>query len=549
MPGVVYPDPERLRKYVEAGALGTQTLGQAFHAAAVRFASRVAIRSSLTGKHYTYAQLDELSDRFGAALLDLGLVPRDRVIFQVGNVEELFFCVHGCFKAGLIPVATLPNHREQEIGFLAQHTGARAHIVQSDFRRGDLPEFARAMARQHRSLEHLITVRGAMDGAASFEDLISRQNGSDARRRLEDLRIDPFDVAIFQLSGGTTGVPKVIPRFHNEYLYNMERWAAASAYDESTVAYWPLPIIHNAGLVCGPGPVHLYGGSVVLQDSLEPQALLETMQREKVTVTALTIPLIVRILDAGIVRNYDLSSLRDFISAGEAELVERELGTSAYHLFGMSEGLCMRTQPEHPEAARMRTVGTPLSPFDEIRLLVPGSDIEVPEGEVGELCCRGPYTIRGYYDAEDHNRRAFTADGFYRSGDLMRAHRIGETTYYSFEGRIKDNIDRGGEKISAEEIERLIIDHPAVREVAVIGVPDREFGERVCACIIPEPSAAVPDVESLRTFLTERGLAKYKCPERVEIVATFPVTRVGKVSKPDLRRDIAARIAASVTSK
>ena len=545
LPGVVYPDATRLSQYVQAGLLGRVPLGQAFHEAACRAATRVAIVNHESGQRLTYAELDQLSDRFGAALLDLGLKPRDRVVFQIGNIEELFVCLYGCFKAGLIAIATLPNHREQEIGFIADFTQARAHIVQASFRRGDLPAFAQAMAARCPSLEHQIVVGGdGTEPGHAFAGLIAGQDAGSARHRLEQLDVDPFDVAIFQLSGGTTGIPKIIPRFHNEYLYNMEAWADASGYDSSTVVYWPMPIIHNAGLVCGAAPVHLRGGCAVVQQSLEPAAMLDAMARARVTTTVAPIPLIVRMIDAGIIRDYDLSSVRDFITAGETQLVERELKVPGFHLFGMSEGLCMRTRPDHAERARWFTVGQPLSAMDEVRLLHPGTEDAVETGEVGELCCRGPYTISGYYNADEHNRKAFTSDGFYRSGDLMRAHEIDGQLFYSFEGRIKDNIDRGGEKISAEEVERLVLEHPAVREVAVIGMPDREFGERVCACIIPEAGHAVPSVEALRDFLVERGLAKYKCPERVEGVATFPVTKVGKVSKPDLKKDIAAKLLA-----
>lgn len=541
LPGVVYPDPERLSAYLSAGILTTETLGQAFHAAAVRFADDVAIVSRNSGRRFTYAEMDRLSDRYGAALLDIGLRPRDRIIFQIGNVEDLFFCLYGCFKAGIIPIATLPNHREQEIGFLADFAEARAHIVQGNFRRGDLPQFAKAMAGKHPGIEHTLTVCGG-DVGLRLEDLAADQDPDDARKRLEALDLDPFDVAIFQLSGGTTGIPKVIPRFHNEYLYNMRAWAQMAAYGQDTAVYWPLPIIHNAGLVCGPNPVHLEGGRVILQESLAPEAILETIQEERVTTAVATIPLIVRILDSGILSQYDLSSVRDFISAGETELVRREIAVPGSHLFGMSEGLCMRTRYDHPEQAQLHTVGQPLSAFDEVRLLVPGTEEPVADGETGELCCRGPYTIRGYYCAEEHNKKAFTSDGFYRSGDLMRLHNIEGAVYYSFEGRIKDNIDRGGEKISAEEVERQCLDHPAVREVAVIGMPDREFGERVCAYVIVEHGEEAPTVEALRSFLLSKGLAKYKCPERVEIVTTFPVTKVGKVSKPELKADIAQKL-------
>lgn len=550
LPGVVYPTPARLREYVSKGCLELKTLNTAFRETMHHFAQRTAIRALDSGRTYTYSQLDELSEQFGAGLLARGLQPGDRVIVQIGNTEELFFALHGCFKAGLIPIATLPTHREHEIAFLAAQAEARAHLVQVDLRNGELVNVARAAADVCPSMKVLVGIRGiaGVSGSITWEELLDGMGPAEARRMLRDIKVGPLDVAILQLSGGTTGTPKMIPRFHAEYLLNMRLWAERSHYDENTVVFWPLPIIHNAGLVCGPGPVHLYGGHVVLQQSLEPRALLSALQRERVTLTAAPIPIIVRLQDSGLLPQHDLSSITDFITAGETALVERDLRVPGYHLFGMSEGLCMRTTQADPLQARHDTVGCPLSPCDEVRLLEPGTEQEVPLGSIGELCCRGPYTLHGYYKAEEHNRRAFTSDGFYRSGDLMKAHRIGAATYYSFEGRIKDNIDRGGEKINAEELERLIVEHSSVREVAVIGVPDREFGERVCACLILESDCGPVSVEELRAFLLALGLAKFKCPERIEIVDNFPVTQVGKVSKPALRETIIGRMRRTTSS-
>lgn len=543
LPGVVYPDADRLRRYRDQGILGAVPLGRAFHEAALRAPESIALIGCESGRRYSYGELDTLSDRFGAALLELGLRPRDRVIFQIGNIEELFFCLYGCFKAGIVPIATLPNHREQEIGFIVDFTEARGYIVQANFRGGELPAFAAAMMGKCPTLECLVVINGDPPaGGHSFGDLVDRQDPAAARARLAALDIDPYDIGMFQLSGGTTGIPKIIPRFHNEYLYNMEAWAEASGYGADTRVYWPLPIIHNAGIVCGAPPAHLRGGCVIVQQSLDPTAILKAVSEHGATLTVASIPLIVRMIDAGIIQDHDLSSLSDLITAGETTLVERSFNVPGHHLFGMSEGLCMRTVPGHPAMARAVTVGQPLSPADEVRILHPGSEEPVAFGDVGELCCRGPYTIAGYYKAEAHNAKAFTADGFYRSGDLMRAHEIDGQVFYSFEGRIKDNIDRGGEKISAEEVERAILDHPAVREVAVVGMPDREFGERVCAYLIAEADRTVPDVAALSAYLKERGLARYKHPERIEVVETFPVTKVGKVSKPALRQDIADKL-------
>jgi 2,3-dihydroxybenzoate-AMP ligase len=204
--------------------------------------------------------------------------------------------------------------------------------------------------------------------------------------------------------------------------------------------------------------------------------------------------------------------------------------------FGMAEGLLMFVRLDDPLEVRLETVGRPICPDDEIMLLDEDDNI-VAFGDVGEFCCRGPYTLRGYYGAAEHNKRAFTPDGFYRSGDLMRQHRSGN---YMVEGRKKDLINRGGEKISAEEIENLILSHPAVQNAACVPVPDAQLGERMCACLVLQPGAALSFDELIR-FLEGKEMAKIKLPERLLIVDELPLSNFGKVSKKKLSEWAAER--------
>jgi 2,3-dihydroxybenzoate-AMP ligase len=538
--GVVYPPADLAARYRATGALTDDTLGAALHEAFVRHASRTALVTP--DVRLTYRELDAITDRAAAALLRLGLRPLDRVLLQIGNVAEFFTAMYGCFKAGLVPVCTLAAHRDAEIGFLGPFTQARAHIVQGDDAKLDLVSFALDL-RAKSCVEHVIVVRGTgRPGALSLAALIAREDAAEARRTIEALAVDPWNVGIFQLSGGTTGLPKVIPRFQNDYLYNIRAMRDWARLDRDTVAYWPLPAVHNAAMIVFNTPTHLAGGTVCVQQAADPVAFLSMIQRERVTYAGGVLPIVVRAVECERLPEFDLSSVRQFISTNETPLVEAKLKVPGYHIFGMAEGLCMLTRPEDPEPVRMSMIGCPISPWDEVRLVKPDSEEPVAEGEDGEFCCRGPYTLHGYYRAEEHNRKAFTSDGLYRSGDLMRATRIGGTVYYAFLGRLKDNVDRGAEKISAEEVERFVGEHAAVQNVAVVGMPDPVFGERVCAYVILQPGVAAPAVEELGAFLEKKGLAKFKWPERIEVVDNFPVTKVGKVSKGLLREDIKAKL-------
>jgi non-ribosomal peptide synthetase component E (peptide arylation enzyme) len=246
--------------------------------------------------------------------------------------------------------------------------------------------------------------------------------------------------------------------------------------------------------------------------------------------------LLIRWINDPAIRQFDLSSLRVIQSGGQRLQPEIRLKTQelipnvrVQENFGMAEGVLMFVRLDDPDDVRLQTVGRPVCPDDEVRLLDDEGN-EVAPGEVGELCCRGPYTIRGYYGAAEHNAKAFTPDGFYRSGDLMRQHPSGN---YMVEGRKKDLINRGGEKISAEEIENLILSHPAVVNAACIAVPDPALGERMCACLILKPAHTLTLTE-LVEFLAAKEMAKIKLPEYLMILERFPLSTFGKVSKKAL---------------
>ena len=283
---------------------------------------------------------------------------------------------------------------------------------------------------------------------------------------------------------------------------------------------------------------------MVLANTTRGEDIFPLIERHRITHVAVVPALLVRWINDPLIKKFDLSSLQVIQSGGQR--LQPEIRRRAKELipsvtvqenFGMAEGMLMFVRLDDAEAVRMETVGRPISPDDEVRL-VDDDDNEVAPGEVGEFLARGPYTLRGYYGAPEYNARAFTTDGFYRSGDLMRQLPSGN---YMVEGRKKDLINRGGEKISAEEIENLILTHPAVQNVACVPIPDPVLGERMCACLILHQgrSLALPD---LVAFLAEQEIAKHKLPERLEIMDDFLLSPFGKVSKKDLTDRIANKL-------
>jgi 2,3-dihydroxybenzoate-AMP ligase len=542
--GVVPFPPEFARRYREKGYWADKSLAEEFDVVFKHYAGRVAVIDR--DKSISYAELDRLSTNLALHLLAAGLVPLDRVVVQLPNVAEFVILYFALQKIGCIPIAALVTHRFAEISQFVQLSGARACVIpeaQGDCNYGDIVNRIR---KDSPALRYGILLGRHREGFLSLADMIATPAKLPASA-LSGLHFDPTDPAVFQLSGGTTGIPKLIPRTHNDYAYNSKTAASVCGVTSDSILLIVLPIAHNLPLACpGIQGFMFQGGSVVVSTSTRPDDMCALIEKHRVTHIKVVPALLIRLLNDPAVRKYDLSSLRYIQSGGqrlqpEVRLLTRKLIPSAFvqENFGMSEGLLMFVRIDDPEDVRLETVGRPVSPDDEVRIL-DEDDNEVPFGEVGELCCRGPYTLRGYFGVPEYNARTFTSDGFYRSGDLMRQHPSGN---YMVEGRKKDLINRGGEKISAEEVENLILSHPAVKNVACIAVPDPDLGERMCACVLLKDGAELR-FETLKAFLMGKEIAKYKLPERLEILADFPLSTFGKVSKKKLVEMISPRVAA-----
>jgi 2,3-dihydroxybenzoate-AMP ligase len=436
-------------------------------------------------------------------------------------------------------VLALPAHRRHEIGYLAAHSGAVAYAVAARVRDMDYEALAREVRADVPELRHLLVLGGSGDGNLRLEELTGPPGVAGPAAA-------PSDVALFLLSGGTTGLPKLIPRTHDDYVYNVRASAELCGFGADTVYLAALPVGHNFPLGC-PGVLGALatGGRVVLAPTPQPDVVFPLIEREGVTATAVVPTLALRWSSSDERGRHDLSSLR-LLQVGGARLnpeaaarVRAALGCRLQQVFGMAEGLLNYTRLDDPDDVVDATQGRPLSPADEIRI-VDEDGRDVAPGEGGELLTRGPYTIRGYYRAQEHNAVAFTADGFYRTGDIVRLHPSGNLVV---EGRRKDLINRGGEKISAEEVENLILAHPRVQNVAVVAMPSEDLGERACAYVVPA-GAGAPTLAELVDFLEGREIARYKLPERLEVVEALPVTSVGKVDKAALRADVARRLEA-----
>jgi 2,3-dihydroxybenzoate-AMP ligase len=544
--GVVPFPREFAQRYRERGYWRDRSLAEEFADVFRRHRDRTALIDR--ERRFTYDDLDRLSRNLALNLLDCGLQPLDRVVVQLPNVAEFVVLYLALQKIGGIPIAALPSHRYAEVSQFAQLSRAAACVVpdgRSDF---DYAGMVGRIRQETPSVRLALALEHPRSGLESLVELIERPS-STPESALQRCRIEPTDPAIFQLSGGTTGIPKLIPRTHNDYAYNSRQAATVCDVTANDVLLVMLPVAHNLPLAC-PGIQGLFfnGGVVVLSSSTRPSDIAPLIERHRITYLQLVPALLIRLLNDPAVHQFDFSSIRIIQSGGqslqpETRALASELIPTAFvqENFGMSEGVLTFVRADDPPDVKMTTVGRPMCPDDEVTLLDDDGS-EVPFGEVGELCCRGPYTLRGYFGVPEYNARVFTADGFYRSGDLMRQHPSGA---YVVEGRKKDLINRGGEKISAEEVENLILSHPAVTNVACVPVPDPVLGERMCACVILRQGAALT-LDELKPFLLEKEIAKFKLPERLEVMSEFPLSNIGKVSKKTIvARLIAAQMSAN----
>lgn len=522
--------PEFAERYRARGHWTGETFGALLTRAATHHADRVAVVDQHS--RWTYRELDDRATRTAHGLAARGVRPGDRVIVQLPNVAEYLSVLFGLFRLGALPVLALPAHRRREITAFARAAGATAYVTADRHNGCDHRRLARDVAAE------LDTPLSVFIHGEPEEFTPLREVPTDPGPPLTDP--DPARPAFLQLSGGSTGVPKLIPRTPDDYLYSVRESARICRLTEHDVYLVALPVAHNFPM-SSPGVLGVLhtGGRIVLAPAPSPDIVFDLIEREGVTITAAVPPLALAWLNARDRAERDLSGVR-LLQVGGAKLVPEAarrlrdgLGVPIQQVFGMAEGLVNYTRDDDPEEIVLTTQGRPISPDDEI-LVLDDADRPVPPGEVGHLLTRGPYTIRGYHRAEAVNARSFTTDGFYRTGDLVR---LTPTGHLVVEGRAGDLINRGGEKVAAEEIEDHLLAHPGIRDVAVVGIPDDHLGERTCAFVIAADGLTAAGV---RGFLRTRGLAAYKTPDRVEFIDRFPHTGVGKTSRRELRAALAA---------
>ncbi len=536
LPGFVPFPADRAAAYRAAGFWAGRPLDSILSDAATTWPDRVAVVDASAGRGLSYAELDAVAGRAAAGLRALGIAPGDRVLLQLPNCCQFAVALFGLLRAGAIPVLCLPGHRAAELRHFATVSRAVGLLIPDAASGFDYPGMALELAADHPTLRHVV-VDGEPGPFISWTHLCDR-----APAHPPAAPPDPESPALLLVSGGTTGMPKLIPRTHDDYLFNASASARVCRLTADDVYLAVLPAGHNFPLAC-PGLLGAMtaGATTVFGADPSPEAAFAAIAQHGVTVTAL-VPALAKLWAlAGDWEPLTPKSLRLLQVGGarldpeDAALLRAALTPGVQQVFGMAEGLLNFTRLDDPPELVDHTQGRPLCAGDELRI-VDGAGDPVPPGEEGELLVRGPYTLNGYFCAERDNERCFDPDGFYRTGDVVRRRDDG---YLVVTGRVKDVICRGGETVSATELEEQLLSHPAVHCAAVVPLPDRYLGEKICAAVIFRGDSV--GITELNAYLDERGVAAHARPDVLVAMVTLPTTPVGKVDKKAIVAQLAAR--------
>ncbi len=510
--------------YEKLGYWEKLSLGEELERAVLRYGNKVALIEK--NRRLSYAQLNDEANKLAHSFLGLGLQNGDNVAIQLTNSICFVVTCFALFKIGVVPVLTMPAHREKELNGIFAIAQPKAYIFSKSYLGFEYSAMAERIQKNNPCITHLIIDDPDKDFYQSNNLSIE-----------ENLELSPpahENMALLLLSGGTTGIPKLIPRTHADYAYKAKASAIRCGMDAGSVFLAALPVGHNFPLA-SPGILGTLftGGTVVLSSTASPDETFPLIAREKVTITALVPSLVNLWLQALEWDDTDISSLEVLLVGGsplDANLAKRirpEMNCTLQQVFGTAEGFLSYTSLDDPEEIVLTTQGKPLSPHDNVRIVDENLN-DVNDGEVGEMILKGPYSIRGYYKAPEQNKKDFTKDNFYRTGDLAYFTKDGNLIVI---GRIKEQINRAGEKIAAAEIESYLNGYPEIETSVLIALPDEELGERSCAVII---SSKEVELRELHDFLRNLGVAQYKFPDQLERVDTFPLTSVGKIDKKSL---------------
>ncbi|MFG1285075.1 AMP-binding protein [Xanthobacter autotrophicus] len=533
---------EMIRNYVEEGWWGNRTLIDAFEEAVSRTPEKTAIVAP-GGARLSYRALSAQVDRVAGNLAVAGVAKGGVVSVQLPNCIE-FVVVHlAATRLGAITNPLLPNYRAKELEYILKFARSQVAVICDTHRGFDFSEMYLELRPKLPDLKAVYVVGGdGMNGLRGFDELLADAPPVTATEHRGE------DISALIFTSGTEATPKGVIHSHNSMMYATTQMARVAGLTLDDVVWMPSPISHGTGFTWGVRQAISLGATLVLQDIWDAEEALRLIEAERCSFVLSATPFVTMMLDAPSLATRDTSSLRVFGCAGApiprqlGEQARREIGCTLIGMWGMTECFVgSASGPQESDEKLWETDGHAM-PGAELAIFDSERKTILSPGEVGELATRGPHVAAGYFNDPQRTAETFRSDGWLFTSDLARMDADG---YIRLVGRKKDIVNRGGLKISAREIEDLLIEHPAVEQVVLVPLPDHRLGERACACVVTRPGAAVA-LDDLVAFLCARGVAKYKLPEFLSVVDAFPMTPSGKVQRHILRDEIVGgRIPAS----
>lgn len=540
-----YSDAE-IARYYDEGLWAQDTLFGIVEAQAAVRPEKVFGTDATTA--VTYAELRDRARALAVGLRRRGIGPGDRVVVQMPSWTEFFVIAAAVARVGAVIVPVMPIYRDDEVGFIVETAGAKAAFTALTYRNFDHARMFTELAAASATLETVIVLRpdgGLPDGAVAYDDVPVELDVAAADAEI-GAGVGPDEPFVIVFSSGTTSRPKGCLHTFNTMACGARLLGRGWAYTEDDVQFGPSPVTHTTGLVTSYLLPLVHGAASHLMEQWEPKEGLERIRKFGCTACVSATTFLQMVLDVHDPEVHDASSMRFWTSAGApipgsfVESARAALpGMAVLSLYGRTENITttMCTIDDDPE--RSVTSDGKALPLQEVRIVDENGN-EVPRGEEGDIAYRGAMNCLEYIGQPELTAAGYTADGFHLSGDLGR---MDEDGYVRVTGRTKDIVIRGGMNISVRQVEDALTAHPAVAAVALVGMPDRKLGERVCCYVVLREGHAGLTLEVVREFLIGQGMAIQKVPERLEIVAELPMTATGKIQKHVLRADIADRLA------
>lgn len=516
---------EKLEKIYDEQVWPHMTLGEFIEDCAKKYGDKIALVDG--DVELSYQELNRKACHYANGLLKAGFKKGDRIVLQLPNCHEFVIILFAMFKIGLIPVLSLPAHRKNEIKGILEKSGAKAYIAKDKYLGFSYVDMIREV-KEELNIDFEVYILGDNQGYKNFYNLDDKDYLS------QQIEINYKEIGLLLLSGGTTGIPKLIPRRHCDYIYVAKESGIKSEFNLNTKFLAILPMAHNFTLCC-PGVLGTlaYGGTVFISNTASPDEFVPIIENNKINTIQIVPSLIEVFLEYVGLLESDVSSLELMIVGAaklepkQAMMLENTLNVRIQQSFGLAEGLICMTDVNDSENIRYNFQGKPISKYDEI-LVVDSNNQSTKPGEVGQLLTRGPYTIYGYYNYNE-DETVVNEDNYFITGDKIVLSKDGNINII---GRLKDTIIKNGENIEPREIEKTVIKMGGISKASIVGIKNKNGEEIICLYMLSDE--AMP-IDHIRKYLIKEGLASYKLPDVVECVEEFPLTAVGKIDKNRLK--------------